>query len=101
MHEENRKVGQMKFNYLDKGEAVQYVVGTTRTMQKFNENNIEEVIEHKYLSKQYNEGLLKQVILDLCDPVKANYFLRSKSFEGKLTKSAPWYKTAYESEKLS
>lgn len=46
----------MKFNYLDKGQAVNYVVGTTRTMQKFNENNIEEVIEHKYLSKQYNEA---------------------------------------------
>mmetsp|Transcript_26085 Transcript_26085/g.35601 ORF Transcript_26085/g.35601 Transcript_26085/m.35601 type:complete len:178 (+) Transcript_26085:163-696(+) len=91
----------MKFNYLDKGEAVNYCVGTTRTMQKFDESNIEEVIEHKYVSKQYNESLLKQIILELCDPLNANYYLRSKSFEGKLTKSVPWYKTAYESERLS
>lgn len=99
--DENRKVGQMKFNYLEKGEAVNYCVGTTRTMQKFDQSNIEEVIEHKYLAKTWKPDQLKDVIKDLCDPRNANYYLRSKSFEGKLTKSAPWYKTSYESEKLT
>lgn len=49
----------MKFNFLDKGEAVNYCVSTTRTMQKFKEDTVGEIIEHKYLAKEFKPDRLK------------------------------------------
>lgn len=37
----------------------------------------------------------------MCDPQNAIFYLRSKSFEGKVDKVSAWYKTAYQSEKVS
>ena len=66
---ESRDVGRMRFDFLDKSDPTNYIVGLAGKMSKFkNADDMAHLIRHSYVAEDYKPELLDQVVQILADP---------------------------------
>ena len=101
--EEARKIGNISFDFAEKGDGMDYAVNLSSAMPYFTTpQDMEQVIRHSYTSDEYKPELLSQIADLLADPQKCIILLSSKSFEDEsLPLTQKWYKFNYNLEKFS
>ena len=103
MFEENRDIGTISFDFLEKGEPMNYAVNLARKMPLFETpEDVNQLIRHSYIADVYKPELLSQIVEVLADPARALIILASKSFaDDTLPIHEKWYKFNYCLEKHS
>jgi secreted Zn-dependent insulinase-like peptidase len=103
VHEECRELGKIKFDYLDKGSAINYCVSLSSTMQRFEKvEDLPHLLRHRYVADDFNKDRIQEMQTLIADPKNSQIYLRSKSFDDSiLTIDQYWYKFKYSSEKYS
>ena len=101
--EEAKKIGNISFDFAEKGDGMDYAVNLSSAMPHFTTpQDMEQVIRHSYTSDEYKPELLSQIVDLLADPQKCIVLLSSKSFEDdSLPLTQKWYKFNYNLEKFS
>lgn len=103
MHEECKTLGNMKFDFIDKGEAISYCIKLASTMQNFEKpEDIPHLIRQSYVADEFDKARVQEFAKLLAQPENTQIYLRSQSFDDKqLDKYQKWYKYNYSSEKYS
>mmetsp|Transcript_37380 Transcript_37380/g.49133 ORF Transcript_37380/g.49133 Transcript_37380/m.49133 type:complete len:268 (+) Transcript_37380:756-1559(+) len=101
--EENRNIGTITFDFLEKSDPMNYAVGLARMMPTFkNPADLGVMLKQKYVASEYKPELLNQAMDVLADPSKCLIIVASKSFEdASLPIHEKWYKFNYSLEKMS
>jgi secreted Zn-dependent insulinase-like peptidase len=63
--------------------------------------DVENIIRKSYEIDHFDKERTQEMLNLVSDPTQCNIYIRSKKFEGKTDKEAPWYSTKYSSEKFS
>ena len=59
----------MRFDFVDKSDPTNYIVGLARKMPKFkNADDMAHLIRHSFVAEDYKPELLDQVVQILADP---------------------------------
>ena len=93
--EECRDLGIMKFEFADKGNAINTCVKLAGKMQKFDDSNIQNLLRSAYVADKFDEQKISQIADELCNPLNLNIYLRSKSLEEECTETEEWYSTKH------
>ena len=103
MFNESKNIGKISFDYVEKGEAIDYAVHLAQTMPHFKTpEDLEHLVRHQYVADDFKPELLAQVADQLADPSNCLTVLASKSFEeSTLPIHEKWYKFNYSLEKFS
>lgn len=97
---ELRDVGNMRFMFADKKDAVNTCSDLARNMPQFNDENIDQLVRSKFTADEFDLEKTKEIAADFSNLEKLNIIMRSKSFEGKTDKEDEWFKTKYSIEDL-
>lgn len=100
MFDECQKIGNLKFEFLDKGNGTNYCVKLARTMPAFETNDeLRSLIKSGYLYEEFDQKRVKEIGAMIADPKNTHITLLSKSFkEDSLPEHEPWYNIKYSSE---
>lgn len=103
VYNENRNIGTITFDFLEKSNPMGYIVNLARHMPAYkNAADLSLILQHRYISSEYKPEMLNQVVDILADPAKALIIVSSKSFEDStLPIHEKWYKFNYSLEKMS
>jgi len=101
--DECQKIGNLKFEFLDKGNSTNYCVKLARNMPNFeNDADMEHLIKSSYVYESFDQERIKQIGAMLADPANTIISLTSKSFkEEELNQHEPWYNIKFTSEKYN
>ena len=64
-------------------------------MQYYADSQIDQILRSAFILDEFNHSQIDNIARDICDPLKCNIVLRSKSFESQTDKVADWYNTKY------
>ena len=95
--EEVKNIGQIKFDYRNKKEAIDFTEKNVKYLMKYKP---EEVFTGKALFKEYNKDLLKQY-LDMLNLNNLIIYFFSKSFEKECNLTEKYFGTKYSKENLN
>ena len=100
--EENKTIGAMRFEFLEKSNAVQYCVGLARKMPVFSSDEaMAQLIRHQYIAEDFDKERCAELAGLLADPANCLALLSSKSFDDStLPTHEYWYKFDYSLEKF-
>lgn len=103
VHEECRKLGTIKFDFADKGSAINYCVSLSSTMQRFEKpEDVEHLLRHRYIADDFDKARVAEYAAHLAKPENTQIYLTSQSFDSStLLKKEKWYKIEYSSERYS
>lgn len=103
MFEETRTLGNIKFDFADKGSAINYCVSLASTMQKFeDEKDIPHLLRHRFVADHFDKERIKELASHFVRPENTLMFLTSKSLDdATLQQKEKWYNIDYSSEKYS
>lgn len=92
----------MKFEFVEKGDPLQYAVGLTRKMPLFkNDEDMSHLIRCRYIADNFDKERTTELAGMLADPKRCLALVSSKSFEDStLPKHEKWYKFDYSLEKF-
>lgn len=103
IHEECKKIGNLKFDFAEKTGVVDYVKSLASIMKKFTtEEDIPHLLRHQYIADVFDEDRIKQMTVALAVPENSMMFLTSKKFKDEqLPLMEKWYSIRYSSNKYS
>lgn len=101
--DECRSIGTIRFDYADKGSAIDYCVKMTKYMQHFSTlEDIPQIIRHRYIADVFDKERVQQMAAEIANPANTLVFFASKSFDdSELPLKEKWYKIDYSSQKFS
>ena len=100
--EECQKIGNLKFEFVDKGNCTSYCVGLARRMPNFPGEEIQHLIRSKYVFDSFDKKRIEEVGKLLADPKNTIICFASKTFtDESLPKKEHWYKIDYSAEKFT
>lgn len=88
-------MGEIKFEFRNKGDPIDQCVDLADEMQLFDESNMDQLIRNSYVVDEFNQSKISQVLEHLCNPENVNIFMRSKTFQEECTETEEWYETKY------
>lgn len=95
--EENKLLGYIKFNFMEKSNPMEYVLKLTSYMHYF---PFEDTLSANLLLENYNPQLISEMLAFLT-PENCSIAISSKSFEGKTDLKEKYYGTDYKIEEFS
>ena len=100
--DETKTVGTMKFEFVEKGDPLQYAVSLTRKMPLFKTDDaMQHLIRSRYIADEFDQDRCAEFAGLLSDPKNCLALVSSKSFEDStLPNHEKWYKFDYSLEKF-
>lgn len=99
---ECKRIGELKFEFLEKSQPMQYVTRLAGKMQEFDtEATLPDILRHSYIVQELDRARTQQMSDLLADPSNVNLYLRSQSFGEACTLVEPWFTTKYSVESIS
>jgi insulysin len=99
--DECQKIGNLKFEFLSKGNQTQYCVKLARKMSNFStRDELQHLISSSYLYHEFDTKRIEQIGGMLADPKNTFVSILSKSFKDEdLPLLEPWYSIKHSAEK--
>lgn len=100
MFDECKTVGEMKFNFVERGSVINYCVSLARKMPRFEKDeDMEHLLRHAYIADEFTKERSMEFAACLADPTNTLCFLTSKCFDDKsLPLKEHWYKIDYSAD---
>ena len=95
--EETKRLGEIEFDFADKGQPLGWSKLLASKMQLFEEEDkVKDLIRHMYVVQELDKPRIQQMSELIADPRKMNVYLRSKSVEKECNLEDKWgYKAKY------
>jgi len=101
--EETKKIGNIKFDFADKGQALNNCVSLAGKLQRFEAaEDIPQLIRSSYCCDSFDKARTIEMGEHLADPANTLIFLTSQSLDAAtLPKKEKWYKIDYSQDKFT
>lgn len=92
--EECKTLGTIKFDFADKGSAINYCVTLSSKMQNFEtETDVPHLLRHRYIADHFDKERIQEMAKLLAQPELSQMYLTSQTLDDStLPLKEKWYK---------